>query len=512
MRGQHSGLQALIREEEPRAIYVHCLAHVLNLVLNDVMQTVDRCRDILSVITELISFVTGSPKCLHWFKTFQEEEESVSLVKFCPTRWTLKASSLSSVLKNYRPLILFLQEVASERSESSAKASGLTMALSKFQTYFMLNFKKKTPCRYDDGSGGHVFHSTEDLYRQLYYNVVGTVLSSLDDRYPADTWQHIINIEQFLAGRADATYFSQFYGSDFQTELLKLHRDMLLDIARQRNEPPVRTIEDVVQMFRGGEKGEQLRGLLPEIATLVKIALTVPVTSCTSERSFSCLRRVKTYLRSTMGQTRLNHVALLHGHKELSRKINLDLIADEFIGRSAGALTAATVCRILNTVVVPYTVVLFPDEGFMFQQHLAPIHTACTVQAHLQQSYTEKLVWVQRCTLNRFGMSAMYGQEFILTKAAPPVTTPLAEAAAVVGQSTSVGTGHAPAPASPSSKALEGAEGMNTGGPATAPTITAPPVVPPARRAPAAVAAQPKGPKGEGQVQEDRSTGHPSDI
>lgn len=138
MRGQHSGLQALIREEEPRAIYVHCLAHVLNLVLNDVMQTVDRCRDILSVITELISFVTGSPKRLHWFKTFQEEEESVSLVKFCPTRWTLKASSLRSVLKNYRPLILFLQEVASERSESSAKASGLAKALSKFQTYFML--------------------------------------------------------------------------------------------------------------------------------------------------------------------------------------------------------------------------------------------------------------------------------------------------------------------------------------------------------------------------------------
>lgn len=179
-----------------------------------------------------------------------------------------------------------------------------------------------------------MFHSTEDLYRQLYYNVVDTVLSSLDDRYPADTWQHIINIEQFLAGRADATYVSQFYGSDFQTERLKLHRDMLLDIATQRNEPPVRTLEDVVQMFRG-EKGEHLRGLLPEIAMLVKIALTVPVTSCTSERSFSCLRRVKTYLRSTMGQTRLNHVALLHGHKELSRKINLDLIADEFIGRSA---------------------------------------------------------------------------------------------------------------------------------------------------------------------------------
>jgi len=40
------------------------------------------------------------------------------------------------------------------------------------------------------------------------------------------------------------------------------------------------------------------------------------VTTCTSERSFSSLRRLKTYLRSTMADNRLNGLAMLSIHRE----------------------------------------------------------------------------------------------------------------------------------------------------------------------------------------------------
>ena len=46
--------------------------------------------------------------------------------------------------------------------------------------------------------------------------------------------------------------------------------------------------------------------------------LVMPATNAVSERSFSALKRVKTYLRSTMGESRLNHFMLLHVHKELA--------------------------------------------------------------------------------------------------------------------------------------------------------------------------------------------------
>ncbi|KAL3224694.1 hypothetical protein MRX96_049454, partial [Rhipicephalus microplus] len=88
----------------------------------------------------------------------------------------------------------------------------------------------------------------------------------------------------------------------------------------------------------------------------------------------------------------------------------------------------------------------------------------------------------------------------------PSVATPLAEAAADVVQTSSVGTGAAPASASPSSSALEGAEMMDTAGPAPDPTATAPPVPP---VAPPGVAAQTKGSRKGAKSGGPGSTGTP---
>ena len=51
---------------------------------------------------------------------------------------------------------------------------------------------------------------------------------------------------------------------------------------------------------------------------LVYIMLTMPVTSTTAERSFSVLRRLKTYVRTTMNNDRLSSLALMHIHRDFS--------------------------------------------------------------------------------------------------------------------------------------------------------------------------------------------------
>jgi len=56
--------------------------------------------------------------------------------------------------------------------------------------------------------------------------------------------------------------------------------------------------------------------------------------NATSERSFSVLRRLKSYLRSTMSQPRLNHVMVLSIYKELLDELDLYAIANEFVGGS----------------------------------------------------------------------------------------------------------------------------------------------------------------------------------
>jgi hypothetical protein len=53
----------------------------------------------------------------------------------------------------------------------------------------------------------------------------------------------------------------------------------------------------------------------PNIECLLKILSVIPVTTSTSERSFSSLKRIKTYVRSTVGQVRLNGLAMFSVNK-----------------------------------------------------------------------------------------------------------------------------------------------------------------------------------------------------
>ena len=59
--------------------------------------------------------------------------------------------------------------------------------------------------------------------------------------------------------------------------------------------------------------------------------MIMPATNSTSERSFSAMRRVKSYLRSTMTQEKMYNLMILNVHKELTEEIDLFDIAKEFI-------------------------------------------------------------------------------------------------------------------------------------------------------------------------------------
>jgi len=66
----------------------------------------------------------------------------------------------------------------------------------------------------------------------------------------------------------------------------------------------------------------------PNIHSLLTIMATLPVTTATAERSFSTLRRLKTYLRNNMGETRLTGLALLNIYRNVN--LNVEDIIDRF--------------------------------------------------------------------------------------------------------------------------------------------------------------------------------------
>ena len=58
--------------------------------------------------------------------------------------------------------------------------------------------------------------------------------------------------------------------------------------------------------------------MLPTVHQLLRLYLTIPVTSSTAERTFSALKGVLTYVHSTMTEMSLNNCLLLHIHKDLT--------------------------------------------------------------------------------------------------------------------------------------------------------------------------------------------------
>ena len=64
--------------------------------------------------------------------------------------------------------------------------------------------------------------------------------------------------------------------------------------------------------------------------TAYRIFLTIPVTSATAERSFSKLKLVKNYLRSSMGQERVSHISILSIEHEITQTLNVDKIIEDF--------------------------------------------------------------------------------------------------------------------------------------------------------------------------------------
>ena len=72
------------------------------------------------------------------------------------------------------------------------------------------------------------------------------------------------------------------------------------------------------------------RLLLNDITTVVKLIL-MSATNAVSERSFSAMHRIKTYLRSAMRQEQLNNLMISHVHKKFTDELDLVQVANTFL-------------------------------------------------------------------------------------------------------------------------------------------------------------------------------------
>ena len=122
MSGIRNGVAAQLCKEEARAVYTHCYGHSLNLAAADAIKNSKVMKSALDTTHEISKLVKYSPRRNALFDTLKSQlaPDSPGIRILCPTRWTVRADSLASILSNYVVLQELWDEWANQPSMNIA--------------------------------------------------------------------------------------------------------------------------------------------------------------------------------------------------------------------------------------------------------------------------------------------------------------------------------------------------------------------------------------------------------
>ena len=167
----------------------------------------------------------------------------------------------------------------------------------------------------------------QSFYTNVFKQVFEKAASSLLRRYQSRPLQ-MSNLLRRLAEdetvlRDDIEGASVFYG-DWDSADITRERQLLF--ARlKRMECPV-SIAEICKQLR---ENRAILDMAPNFICASETYIT-----CEAERFFSTLRRLKTYLRSTITQQRLNDLTVLTTHRDHTEALDLNEVVTEFVSRS----------------------------------------------------------------------------------------------------------------------------------------------------------------------------------
>ena len=122
-----------------------------------------------------------------------------------------------------------------------------------------------------------------------------------------------------LAVLLQMPYGRLFSASELEDELLNLYRDEFLISTSSNTEDILKNIlQEGSACFYG------------QVVKLLRLVLTIPITSAEAERSFSRLNRIKTYTRSCMGQARLCDLTVISAEKDIASTVSHQKVIDRF--------------------------------------------------------------------------------------------------------------------------------------------------------------------------------------
>jgi len=392
MRGAYKGVSSRLLCIVPTALYVHCNGHILNLCLIDLSEAVVPIRNNFGIIKSLYNLIEVSPKRHKIFEDIQKQADlaPLPLKKLCDIRWSCRFESLKIILTRYAEIITTLQEIEVSDGFIMLKVLQtfdfifhihlmsevflITNILSKFlqrsdvsltqalvkvkiticslesmkndheferiwnETMVICTMnnidepdehrKRKIPARLGGGDVVSTTLSVKDNYRiNSFYAVLDVIIMSIKERFNENQIHVIVLCEKLfltnvLLNDDELKRIVHFYSMNYDG--LRSEQRMYKVALGDKNQL---TLALATKFFLENSFHQSLNTM----NDLLKILWTIPVNTCECERSFSSLRRLKTYIRNTTGQERLSNLSLIN--IERSFAIDLDAIVTEFVSK-----------------------------------------------------------------------------------------------------------------------------------------------------------------------------------
>lgn len=126
-----------------------------------------------------------------------------------------------------------------------------------------------------------------------------------------NSFEENINLPQYLHGKdlIEKEGDEEEFSSESETEMEVMEPKKALNVG---------SMKALYQIFHAGNLGS----VFPTLNNALQIALTLPVSSATTERTFSKLKIIKTRLRTTMTNTRLEDLMLITCEQDLHNNSN----------------------------------------------------------------------------------------------------------------------------------------------------------------------------------------------
>lgn len=196
--------------------------------------------------------------------------------------------------------------------------------------------------QFDEVNDNEVVFSPEEDFRVNYFlTIVDQAIESLESRFTQyEAYEKLFGFlfPQTLRRLDDEDLKS--YCSNLE-DALKHGEASDIDANELYSELKLMDVflpSEIITPFEAFEYLAQV-SYFPNALVAYRVLLTIPVTVASAERSFSKLKLLKSYLRSTMSQERLNGLALISIENELLRNMNYEELIHKFASENARRTT-----------------------------------------------------------------------------------------------------------------------------------------------------------------------------